>query len=583
MKKLPETSWAIVLTSHEHEFYFNLDSKESVWDMPDELGDVIAHLINEAMGIGNEEDEIMAERGEGEEEGSAQKRKAEDEEEPHQEEGGAKRQRTDGAGELGVPVVPKEVELTAEQRAEKFKALLRETDVSPYSMWEKELPKFINDTRYTLIKTVKERKELFEEYCTVRAAELREEKQKSAKNPKETYLKLLEEEVTQRTFWEDFARKFKRDSRFTGLSDSKEREKLFREHVDGFKKRDANRKREQNKSARDDFLKLLEETRGIRPDSRWREIKRDIERDRRYDAIRSSTEREELFEEFVRKLAKQDDEGRAQADAERKARERKAREEASLRERAEQVQRERAALRKELGSHRSQLNRADAGGTFRALLIDVVRNDDVAFRDALAELERDSRYQQCRGLSTHEKGAIFEEHLDSLRGKRLSSFHAAIDASTSLIDTWDECKDILLTDPRVTRVLDSRAIGGEEGARRLFSRYQTERKERAREELEKGLRENTFVRFHVKNAVQNCHVQAVEKGLKEGAPVGDEWRLISFEEVHEVLKEDKRWLQFAAFEEERERMLKAYLADLITRFRNERGGTMDRTIAEHAK
>lgn len=107
------------------------------------------------------------------------------------------------------------------------------------------------------------------------------------------------------------------------------------------------------------------------------QIKRDIERDRRYDAIRSSTEREELFEEFLRKLAKHDDEGRAQADAERKARERKAREEASLRERAEQVQRERAALRKELGSHRCQLNRADAGATFRALLIDLVRNDDV--------------------------------------------------------------------------------------------------------------------------------------------------------------------------------------------------------------
>ncbi|KAJ3044099.1 transcription elongation regulator [Rhizophlyctis rosea] len=577
MKKLPESAWVIVLTSAEHEFYYNMETKESVWDMPDELGDIIAHLINEAMNIPNETEPMDAEE---DSDASGQKRKAaasdDDDEEVSNE---AKRQKTATDSSSAAPKVE---ELTPEQRAEKFMALLRDVDVSPYSMWEKELPKFINDIRYTLITTLKERKELFEEYCTIRAAELREEKKNSAKNSKETYLKLLKEEVTRRTYWEDFARKYKRDSRFTGLSDPKQRESLFKEHIEDMKKKEAERKQAANKSARDDFLKMLEESRGIWSDSSWRRVKRDFERDPRYEAIKSSTEREDLFEEYLRQLSKEDEQNRARADEERKARERKAREEASLRDREEQVRRERASLMREAGSRRHQLAKSDAGAMLRTLLIDFVRDPDVRLRDVLPELERDPRYMQCGGLSALEKESIFNQHVDSLQAKRLATFHSAVDAHASLVDTFDNCKDFLLNDPRVTRILESAAIGGAEGARRLFSRHQAERKHKAKDQLDEAFKESAFITFHVKQAVQNCHVQAVDKGLKE-APVGDEWRLISFEEIHEVLNEDKRWLEYQVFEEERERALKEYLAELIKRFRNERGGTKDRTIADHAK
>ncbi|CAG8851658.1 4617_t:CDS:2, partial [Racocetra persica] len=43
----------------------------------------------------------------------------------------------------------KEVELSPEERMLMFKALLREMDVSPFAIWEKELPRIIHDPRYT--------------------------------------------------------------------------------------------------------------------------------------------------------------------------------------------------------------------------------------------------------------------------------------------------------------------------------------------------------------------------------------------------------------------------------------------------
>ena len=55
------------------------------------------------------------------------------------------------------------------------------------------------------------------------------------------YLKLLEEETTHRSHWDDFRRKFKRDLRFKNFSDDKEKEKSFRNHVKGLKEKETER------------------------------------------------------------------------------------------------------------------------------------------------------------------------------------------------------------------------------------------------------------------------------------------------------------------------------------------------------
>ena len=64
--------------------------------------------------------------------------------------------------------------------------------VSAFSTWEKELPKFIFDPRYMLLNT-KERKTCFEVFIRSRAEEERKERKTKLKEKKDDFRKLLEE------------------------------------------------------------------------------------------------------------------------------------------------------------------------------------------------------------------------------------------------------------------------------------------------------------------------------------------------------------------------------------------------------
>ena len=64
--------------------------------------------------------------------------------------------------------------------------------VSAFSTWEKELPKFVFDSRYLLLNQ-RERKTAFDQYVRVRAEEERIERRSKLKEKKEAFKTLLEE------------------------------------------------------------------------------------------------------------------------------------------------------------------------------------------------------------------------------------------------------------------------------------------------------------------------------------------------------------------------------------------------------
>lgn len=51
-----------------------------------------------------------------------------------------------------------------------------------------------------------------------------------------------------------------------------------------------------------DFLKLLKETSGIDRNSRWSDVKKKINSDPRYEAVDSSSRREDWFKDYVKNL-----------------------------------------------------------------------------------------------------------------------------------------------------------------------------------------------------------------------------------------------------------------------------------------
>ena len=65
--------------------------------------------------------------------------------------------------------------------------------VTPFSRWEKELPKLITDPRYTAVGLLKERRLIFDDFCKTSADEHKRSKADHARKSREDFQVLLEE------------------------------------------------------------------------------------------------------------------------------------------------------------------------------------------------------------------------------------------------------------------------------------------------------------------------------------------------------------------------------------------------------
>ena len=184
-----------------------------------------------------------------------------------------------------------------------------------------------------LLPSVSARREAFDEYCRERARELRASRVKKEKeDPKEEFEKLLTAEVkSTRISWTDFRRQWKKDRRFYSWGrDDREREKRFREFLKELGESTCSAilytvphklyfpgKRALAQKAEADFFALLRESGIAHEGAIWKEagdtidplfaclehflfqVKKPISDDPRYDAVGSSSLREELFNTFL--------------------------------------------------------------------------------------------------------------------------------------------------------------------------------------------------------------------------------------------------------------------------------------------
>ncbi|KAI0999459.1 hypothetical protein K3495_g8735 [Podosphaera aphanis] len=130
-------------------------------------------------------------------------------------------------------------ETTREDSAALFKDLLNDAGINPYSSWEKivEEGKLINDIRYTSLPSMKLRKEIWEDWAKDKIKKLQASRAKEEKDdPRISYTAFLEKHATPKLYWLEFKRKFKKEPemRTTAMSD-KDREKLYREHINRLK------------------------------------------------------------------------------------------------------------------------------------------------------------------------------------------------------------------------------------------------------------------------------------------------------------------------------------------------------------
>ncbi|KAG8738178.1 hypothetical protein FRC10_007171, partial [Ceratobasidium sp. 414] len=472
---VPGTEWIRVVTTLGNVFFTHTERKESVWTCPEEIAEAVAEMERHEEELKAEErareerertereakeredrERAEVERVKKEVEAAGAKRKTEEVSEQ-----ASKKLRVEGGddGEEGqqmeaaedrapakpmepevslphVFAVPDQVKLNPEEAHALFTTLLNEVSPNPLLPYDQALPQLVNDARYVLLPP-NERKAVFEEWCKERARNLRKNKTKEATTtPESAYESLLQAEVkSTRTSWEDFRRKWRKDRRFYGFGrDDKEREKKFRAWLVEL----GEVKRKEAKKAEDGFIELLKTLDGVTSGSEWKDVKRGIAQDPRYDAVGSATRREELFNKFKASLeqklapAPTSRERGSEHKTENEKESKSARRERALKERESQVRAAQSQVEQDIGRSRGKLGREEAEREFGTVLTDAIRDPLVSWEAALSMLDSDPRFQHAsQVLPSGGQRAMFAAHIDHIRSRYLSQLHALFEAHST--------------------------------------------------------------------------------------------------------------------------------------------------------
>ncbi|KAJ7228675.1 Hsp90 protein-domain-containing protein [Mycena pura] len=636
---IPGTEWLRVRTTEGNVFYSHKIKKESIWTVPDEIKaavealekqerekeaetaaspDVVREIdrvkneVTEAVkrkaeepipnnevvvtkkpktsntGSDSESDVDEGEEEDWEKEATAQlAAEAEEEKRRIAEE---KKRLEEEAERLQAAQInmPQRADLSVEEAKVLFKTLLREKDINPLQPWDAALPKFVNDPRYVLLSSVSARREAFDEYCRERAREIREvnvKKERETLSPKEEFERFLKEEVkSTRTTWSDFRRTWKKDRRFYGWGrDDREREKKFREWVRelGEKKRAAAQKAEA------DFFALLRERAVGQEGLPWKDVKRKLFDDPRYDAVGSSSLREELFNTFLKgtgsvstadNTSKVEHEPDVEETYEEQQKRRQERAQQAVKERENKVRADLDRVEAQIGRSRQLGDKEEGELLFKTMLTDGVRDPTMTWEIVVPLLSADPRFQHSR-LPSHMQVSLFHVHVQHLRAKHLSSLQALFEAHAPTLDASFESLPLqsLLNAVPVTRLgLDVRTLEHE------FEKWQRERTNQWRKAFDEMLAENSFVEFWGK--LRKIGGEGVEGGVKaddegkaedEGEGGGGKVdmkalaKTVDVAEIEKVLKSDKRYEMFAhppprlvSREQSRMRLLRPLLVSL---------------------
>ncbi|XP_034034009.1 transcription elongation regulator 1 isoform X3 [Thalassophryne amazonica] len=543
---IPGTPWCVVWTGDDRVFFYNPTTRLSMWDRPEELvgrADVDKHIQEpphkrgmedtKKTGISKEELDITVatESNLEEEPTKAKKRKKEEMKEADSEKEAAMEAELRAARERAT--VPLEARMT------QFKDMLLERGVSAFSTWDKELHKIVFDSRYLLLNP-KERKQVFDQYVKTRAEEERKEKKNKLMHAKDEFRRMMEEaKLTARTTFSEFAVKYGRDPRFKTIEKMKDREAIFIEFITAMRKREKEDSKSRGDKVKQDFFDLLSEQH-VEGGQRWSKVKERLETDPRYKTVDNSSLREELYKQYMEKLAKNMD-----IEKEREL-ERQARIEASLREREREVQKARSEQTKEIDREREQHKREEAIQNFKALMSDMVRSSDATWSDTRRNLRKDHRWESASLLEREEKEKLFNEHVEALAKKKKEHFRQLLDETSmvrstiTLTTTWKEVKKVIKEDPRCIKFSSS-----DRKRQREFEDYIKDKYITAKADFRTLLKETKFITYRSRKLIQES-----EQHLKD---------------VEKILQNDKRYLVLECVPEERRKLIMFYIEDLDRR------------------
>ncbi|XWS21317.1 hypothetical protein CRYUN_Cryun30bG0045300 [Craigia yunnanensis] len=112
--------------------------------------------------------------------------------------------------------------------------------------------------------------------------------------------------------WEQAMREIINDKRYAALKTLGERKQAFNEYLGQRKKLEAEERRMRQKKAREEFAKMLEESKELTSSMRWSKAQSLFENDERFKAVERARDREDLFENYIVDLERKERENAAE-------------------------------------------------------------------------------------------------------------------------------------------------------------------------------------------------------------------------------------------------------------------------------
>lgn len=191
--------------------------------------------------------------------------------------------------------------LPKEEAYKLFKDMLRRAGITSTWKWEDCERVLNNESIWKIIKTFKERRNLFDEYIKECKTRERDEQQLKRDKLRSKFRQMLEEDhsISSDTKFSDAIKRLCSDERWRAI-DERDREDLFQDYLDDLEKRENEDKRIQRETKMRAFKRILEEKR-LPSSTKWKEICLNFKDDPFFNSM-EKIDRLKVFSDYVTEL-----------------------------------------------------------------------------------------------------------------------------------------------------------------------------------------------------------------------------------------------------------------------------------------
>ncbi len=186
--------------------------------------------------------------------------------------------------------------------------------------------------------------------------------------------------------------------------------------------------------------------------------------------------------------------------------------EQSIKEREKEVQIQLAGHLRERDKEREHHKRDEAMRHFSALLADLVRNADLAWKEVKKSLRKDHRWELVEQLDRDVRERLFNDHIDQLSKKKRDKFREMLDEipKLSLVASFKDIKKQIRDDPRYLKYNSS------EKCEREFRDYLKDKAVEAKASFRELLLECKLITHKSLDTVNEnpAHLKEIEEILK---------------------------------------------------------------------